>query len=131
MALVALSIELCGALALIKVEWSDFLTPTVLLVLCFVMGSGMALKGGRLGNPLCEQVAPGTLLAAVVFNANSYNIARSFRASICGIGVATAGVAAAFALTAVRTAPLEACRRAVAAAARTTESAPLSKAYAI
>ncbi|MCK1412358.1 MFS transporter [Bradyrhizobium sp. CW4] len=40
--LVALSIEICGAVALIMVEWSGFTTPTLLLVLCFVMGSGMA-----------------------------------------------------------------------------------------
>ncbi|ANW03088.1 MFS transporter [Bradyrhizobium icense] len=99
-ALVALSIELCGAVALTIVEWSGFTTPTLLLVLCFVMGSGMALRAPAWQSSVSEQVPPATLPAAVALNGISYNIARSFGPAIGGIVVATAGAVAAFALNA-------------------------------
>lgn len=99
-ALVALSIELCGAVVLSIVEWSGFTTPLVLLVLCFVMGGGMALRGPAWQSSVSEQVPPATLPAAVALNGISYNIARSFGPAIGGVVVATAGAVAAFALNA-------------------------------
>ncbi|MCA1386378.1 MULTISPECIES: MFS transporter [unclassified Bradyrhizobium] len=105
-ALVALWIELCGAIALTIVEWSGFTTPTLLLVLCFVMGSGMALRGPAWQSSVSEQVPPATLPAAVALNGISYNIARSFGPAIGGIVVATAGAVAAFALNACFYLPL-------------------------
>lgn len=76
-ALVALSIELCGAVALTMGEWSGFTTPALLLVLCFVMG-GMALRAPAWQSSVSEQVPPATLPAAVALNGIGYNIARSF-----------------------------------------------------
>ncbi|MDE5446098.1 MFS transporter [Bradyrhizobium sp. CSA207] len=99
-ALVALSIEICGAVALTIVEWSGFTTPNVLLVLCFVMGSGMSLRAPAWQSSVSEQVPPASLPAAVALNGISYNIARSFGPAIGGIVVATAGAVAAFALNA-------------------------------
>src|SRR5437660_11359744 len=44
-ALVSLSIALCGATALTVLAWFNLVTPNVLLILCFIVGSGMALFG--------------------------------------------------------------------------------------
>lgn len=105
-ALSALSIELCGAVTLTIVEWSDFTTPTLLLVLCFVMGSGMAFRAPAWQSSVTEQVPPAILPAAVALNGISYNIARSFGPAIGGIVVATAGAVAAFALNTLFYLPL-------------------------
>ncbi|WP_430642219.1 MFS transporter [Bradyrhizobium arachidis] len=43
------------------VEWSGLTTPTVLPVLCFVIGSGMALRGPAWQSSVSEQVPPATL----------------------------------------------------------------------
>ncbi|WP_407114683.1 MFS transporter [Bradyrhizobium sp. LMG 9283] len=99
-ALVALSIELCGAVALTIVECSGSTTPAVLLLLCFVMGGGMALRAPAWESSVSEQVPPAALPAAVALNGISYNIARSFGPAIGGVVVATTGAVAAFALNA-------------------------------
>src|ERR1700685_4720873 len=44
-AMVSLSIALSGATALTVLAWLGLITPYVLLALCFVVGSGMALFG--------------------------------------------------------------------------------------
>src|SRR5271165_3481948 len=44
-ALVSLSISLSGATALTVLAWFGLVTPNILLALCFVVGSGMALFG--------------------------------------------------------------------------------------
>src|ERR1700704_6589984 len=44
-ALISLSIALCGATALSLLFWFGLVTPQILLALCFVVGSGMALFG--------------------------------------------------------------------------------------
>src|SRR3954467_7993146 len=41
-ALVSLAISLSGATALTTLAWFDMITPTLLLALCFVVGSGVA-----------------------------------------------------------------------------------------
>ncbi|MET4022064.1 MFS transporter [Bradyrhizobium sp. S3.2.12] len=94
--LVALSIALCGATALTALDWSGLTTPDLLLVLCFVLGSGMALMGPAWQSSVSEQVPPRTLPAAIALNGISYNIARSFGPAVGGIVVATAGSVAAF-----------------------------------
>lgn len=105
-ALAALSIELCGAVGLTIVQWSGLTTPTLLLLLCFLMGSGMALRAPAWQSSVSEQVPPATLPAAVALNGISYNIARSFGPAIGGIVVAAAGAVAAFALNALFYLPL-------------------------
>jgi MFS family permease len=105
-ALVSLSIALCGATALTLLAWLNLVTPNVLLALCFIVGSGMALFGPAWQASVSEQVPAETLPQAVALNGISYNIARSFGPAVGGIVVATAGAVAAFAVNAVLYLPL-------------------------
>lgn len=105
-ALVALAIALTGATILTVLAWLNLVTPNILLALCFVVGSGMALFGPAWQSSVSEQVPPETLPAAVALNGISYNIARSFGPAIGGIVVASAGAVAAFAANAVLYLPL-------------------------
>jgi MFS family permease len=105
-ALVSLAIALSGATALTVLAWLNLVTPNVLLALCFVVGSGMALFGPAWQASVSEQVPTETLPSAVALNGISYNIARSFGPAIGGIVVATAGAVAAFAVNTVLYLPL-------------------------
>ena len=105
-AMVSLSIALVGATVLTTLAWVSLITPNILLSLCFVVGSGMALFGPAWQSSVSEQVPSETLPAAVALNGISYNIARSFGPAIGGVVVATAGAVAAFAANAVLYLPL-------------------------
>ncbi|MCK1382381.1 MFS transporter, partial [Bradyrhizobium sp. 24] len=104
--LVALSIELCGAIALALLDWLGLTTPNLLLGLCFAVGSGMAVMGPAWQSSVSEQVPSEALPAAVALNGISYNIARSVGPAVGGIVVAAAGAVAAFALNALLYLPL-------------------------
>ena len=104
--LISLSIALSGASALTVLAWFGMVTPTILLICCFVVGSGMALFGPAWQSSVSEQVPAGMLPSAVALNGISYNIARSFGPAIGGIIVATAGAVAAFAANAILYLPL-------------------------
>ncbi|OAF17024.1 MFS transporter [Bradyrhizobium centrolobii] len=104
--LVALSIALCGVTALTAFQWLGLITPDLLLLLCFVVGSGGALMTPAWQSSVSEQVPAETLPAAVTLNGISFNIARSFGPAIGGIVVGIAGAVAAFALNAVLYLPL-------------------------
>ncbi|HLZ01452.1 MAG TPA: MFS transporter [Bradyrhizobium sp.] len=105
-AMVSLSIALTGATALTVLTWLGLLQPNLLLALCFVVGTGMALFGPAWQSSVSEQVPSETLPAAVALNGISYNIARSVGPAIGGVVVATAGTVAAFALNALLYLPL-------------------------
>jgi MFS family permease len=105
-AMVSLGIALVGATVLTVLAWLGLVTPNILLALCFVVGSGMALFGPAWQASVSEQVPAETLPAAVALNGISYNIARSFGPAIGGIVVATAGAVAAFGVNAVLYLPL-------------------------
>ncbi|MBR0695288.1 MFS transporter [Bradyrhizobium lablabi] len=105
-AMVSLAIALAGATTLTILTWLNLVTPNILLALCFVVGSGMALFGPAWQSSVSEQVPSETLPAAVALNGISYNIARSFGPAIGGIVVATAGAVAAFAANALLYIPL-------------------------
>src|SRR3954470_22428611 len=105
-ALVSLSIALLGATTLSVLTFLGMVTPEILLVFCFIVGSGMALFGPAWQSSVSEQVPPETLPSAVALNGISYNIARSFGPAIGGIVVATSGAVAAFAANAVLYIPL-------------------------
>jgi MFS family permease len=105
-ALISLSIALSGATALTVLAWLNMVTPNILLGLCFVVGSGMALFGPAWQSSVTEQVPSETLPSAVALNGISYNIARSFGPAIGGIVVAAAGAVAAFAANALLYLPL-------------------------
>ena len=105
-AMVSLAIALTGATTLTVLTWLGLLAPNLLLALCFVVGSGMALFGPAWQSSVSEQVPTETLPAAVALNGISYNIARSFGPAIGGVVVAAAGAVAAFALNALLYLPL-------------------------
>lgn len=105
-ALVSLSIALAGATALTALAWLDLVTPAILLALCFVVGSGMALFGPAWQSSVSEQVPTETLPSAVALNGISYNIARSVGPAIGGVVVAAAGAVAAFGANALLYLPL-------------------------
>ena len=105
-ALISLGIALVGATVLTVLAWFGLVTPNILLALCFVVGSGMALFGPAWQASVSEQVPAETLPQAVALNGISYNIARSFGPAIGGLVVATAGAVAAFAVNAALYLPL-------------------------
>lgn len=104
--LVSLWIALIGATALAVLDWLGLSTPNLLLALCFVIGTGMALMWPAWQSSVSEQVPAETLPTAVALNGISFNIARSFGPAIGGVVVATAGAVAAFALNALLYLPL-------------------------
>jgi MFS family permease len=105
-ALVSLLISLIGAGALTTFAWLGLITPNILLALCFVVGSGMALMGPAWQSSVIEQVPSESLPAAVALNGISYNIARSLGPALGGVVVAYAGAVAAFAINALLYLPL-------------------------
>ncbi|WP_065756077.1 MFS transporter [Bradyrhizobium paxllaeri] len=104
--LFSLGIAFAGAAALTALAWLGLVTPNLLLALCFVVGSGVALMDPAWQSSVSEQVPSETLPAAVALNSISYNIARSVGPAIGGIVVVTAGAVAAFALNALLYLPL-------------------------
>ena len=104
--LAALAIALAGSLSLTVLAWLGLMTPVLLLLFCFIIGSGMALFGPAWQASVSEQVPTEALPAAVALNGISYNIARSFGPAIGGVIVAAAGSIAAFATNAILYLPL-------------------------
>ena len=104
--LVALSIALAGSISLSILAWLGVVTPVILLVFCFIIGSGMALFGPAWQASVSEQVPVEALPSAVALNGISYNIARSFGPAIGGVIVASAGAVAAFITNALLYLPL-------------------------
>ncbi|MCK1269138.1 MFS transporter [Bradyrhizobium sp. 49] len=104
--LVSLGISLVGATALSTLVWFGLVTPSMLLALCFVVGSGAALMDPAWQSSVSEQVPSEALPAAVALNSISWNIARSAGPAIGGLVVAIAGAVAAFALNALLYLPL-------------------------
>ena len=94
--LIGLGIALAGATTLSILTFLDAITPNILLLFCFIVGTGMALFGPSWQASVSEQVSPETLPSAVALNGISYNIARSFGPAIGGVIVAAAGAGAAF-----------------------------------
>jgi MFS family permease len=104
--LIALSVALAGALGLTALAWAHAATPQLLLIFCFIIGSGMALFGPAWQASVGEQVPAEALPSAVALNGISYNIARSFGPAIGGVIVASAGAVAAFGTNALLYLPL-------------------------
>ena len=105
-ALIALLIGLSGAVSLSVLAALGQLTPYLMLALCFVIGSGMALFGPSWQASVSEQVPPESLPSAVALNGISFNIARSFGPAIGGVIVAAGGAMAAFVCNAFLYLPL-------------------------
>jgi len=105
-ALCALCLALAGASMLVLISRLHLITPPVLLLFCFMIGSGQALFGPAWQSSVSEQVPPNALATAVGLNSVSYNIARSFGPAIGGVVVAVGGSIAAFAINALFYVPL-------------------------
>ena len=104
--LIGLCIALAAATTLSTLTFLNAITPNILLLFCFIVGTGMALFGPSWQASVSEQVSAETLPAAVALNGISYNIARSFGPAIGGVIVAAAGAGAAFVTNAALYVPL-------------------------
>ena len=105
-ALVAMIIALTGAIGLSVVTILGLLTPMLLLLFCFIVGTGTALFSPAWQASVGEQVSPGALPQAIALNSISYNIARSFGPAIGGVLVALTGVLSAFVFNALAYLPM-------------------------
>ncbi|UZW57661.1 MFS transporter [Sphingobium sp. JS3065] len=104
--LAALLLSLGGASLLSTLALLGLVSPALLLLLTFVIGSGMALFGPAWQASVSEQVPPEALASAVALNSISFNIARSFGPAVGGIIVAVAGAVGAFFANAILYLPL-------------------------
>jgi MFS family permease len=95
-ALAGLCFSSASSAVLCFLAWHDFLTPTVLLIFCFLVGSGMAMYGPAWQSSVAEQVPAESLPQAIALNSISYNIARSFGPALGGFIVAIFGAIGAF-----------------------------------
>ncbi|MCP3374414.1 MFS transporter [Bradyrhizobium cajani] len=100
------SVALCGATWPSALDRSGLATPNLLLILCFVVGSGMAMMSPAWQSSVTEQVPAESLAAAVTLCGISCNMARSYGPAISGFVVATVGAVAAVALNALLYVPL-------------------------
>lgn len=89
---------LLGATSLTLFTLGGWLSPWLLLALCFLIGVGIAFYGPAWQASVNEQVGPELLPSAVALGAISYNVARSFGPALGGAIVAAAGAVAAFGL---------------------------------
>lgn len=105
-ALVSLCIAWIGASALALLAGLGWLTPNLLLFLCFAVGCGVGLMGPAWQTSVSEQVPPSAMPAAVALNGLSFNIARSVGPAVGGVLVATLGTSIAFTLNALSYVPL-------------------------
>lgn len=87
-----------SAHALALLTWQGATTPTVLLLMTFVLGIGTALAGPAWQSIVPELVPKPDVAAAVTLNSAGINMARAFGPALGGMIVAASGPAAAFAL---------------------------------
>lgn len=102
----ALLAAMAAAAALATFSWLGLITPAVLLIFIFTIGSGMALYAPAWQASVSQQVPSAALPAAIALNGISYNIARSFGPAVGGVIVAAFGATAAFGANALFYIPL-------------------------
>ncbi|WP_097063254.1 MFS transporter [Sphingomonas guangdongensis] len=99
--LVAQAFMLLVSVALSLCAWFGVLTPWLLLVFTFLIGTGAALNGPAWQASVGDMVPRDDLPAAVSLNSMGFNVARSTGPAVGGLIVAASGAAAAFAVNAV------------------------------
>ncbi|MET0379328.1 MAG: MFS transporter [Spongiibacteraceae bacterium] len=106
------SLSMIAAVLMTAASALGWITPWILLALCFLVGTGGALSAPARGASVGEQVPPALMAQAVALNNISYNLARSIGPALGGILVAAFGATTAFALNALSHLPtLESLRR--------------------
>lgn len=90
-----------SAAGLALLSAGGLVTPAVLLLFTFLIGTGAALNGPAWQAVVRELVPPADLAAAVTMNAIGFNLARAVGPAVGGAVVAAFGTEAAFALNAV------------------------------
>ena len=100
-ALAALGFAFVSAACLTLFAYAGLLSPPLILMFCFMIGTGSALFSPAWQASVAEQVPAETLPQAVALSSISYNIARSLGPAIGGFVVAAAGAAAAFVVNAL------------------------------
>src|SRR5262245_58054868 len=93
-------VMLVVSLALVACAWVGIITPWLLLVLTFMLGSGAAFNAPAWQASVGDMVPREELPSAVALNSMGFNIARSVGPAIGGFIVAAAGSAVAFAINA-------------------------------
>jgi MFS family permease len=87
--------------ALAGITLAGQITPTVLLILTFLLGCGSAAFAPAWQSSIGDQVPRAQIPSAVMANAVGFNLARSVGPAIGGLIVAAAGAAAAFVINAL------------------------------
>jgi MFS family permease len=105
-ALIGLGFSITAGVTLTTLSILGYVSPHVLLLFCFLIGSGLAFYAPSWQASISEQVPPHHLPAAVALGSVSYNLARSVGPAIGGIIVLTLGVTAAFVTNALFYIPL-------------------------
>jgi MFS family permease len=132
----------CVSVLLTLFAYFDLITPWLLLLFTFLLGSGVALNNPSWQASVGDMVPREDLAGAVSLNSVGFNITRSVGPAIGGMIVAVAGAAAAFAANALsyftlifalyrwkpelpkRTLPREALGRAIGAGLRYVAMSP-------
>jgi predicted MFS family arabinose efflux permease len=99
-------VMLVVSLVLSACAWLGVITPWLLLLLTFMLGSGAAFNAPAWQASVGDMVPREELPSAVALNSMGFNIARSVGPAIGGFIVAAAGSAAAFAINAASYVPL-------------------------
>jgi MFS family permease len=86
--------------ALAAITLAGHITPTLLLLLTFLLGCGSAAFAPAWQSSIGDQVPRAQIPSAVMANAVGFNLARSVGPAIGGVIVAAAGAAAAFVINA-------------------------------
>ena len=92
---------LLAAAALSAATYAGAMSPTLLLLLTFLLGVGSAMSGPAWQAMITDLVAPQEVGAAVALNSVAFNLARAVGPAFGGIILAHAGAGAVFLLNAI------------------------------
>lgn len=105
-AMTGLGFACIGGTVMAALGYMGLITPWMILILLFAIGSGVALYGPAWQASIGELVPVRLLPSAVALGSVSYNLARSVGPAIGGFIVMAAGVSVAFTVNALLYIPL-------------------------